>query len=187
MKEIGKALLHIKPSYEFRRTPWSIHTSKYWKVSEYQAWLLIYSIPVLLQVNFPADYLYHFSLLVSSIHILLGCNISQQHLQIAHCMLARFYELMPILYPQTMCSLNFIVWYTCVSLSVDGDPCGAIRRSDLKTSMDFWSGIVMEQGMSSLNSFSLLEWDKLWLFSRIEWTGTRILKQWTFSTESLER
>ncbi len=64
MKEIDKALLRIKPSYEF-------------------------------------------SLLVSSIHILLGCNISQQHLQIAHCMLARFYELMPILYPQTMCSLNF--------------------------------------------------------------------------------
>ncbi len=107
MKEICKALLRIKPSYEFRRTPRSMHTSKYWKASEYRAWLLIYSIPVLLQVDFPADYLYHFSLLVSSIHILLGCNISQQHLQIAHCMLARFYELMPILYPQTMCALNF--------------------------------------------------------------------------------
>ncbi len=53
MKEIDKALLRIKPSYEFRRTPRSIHTSKYWKVSEYRAWLLIYSIPVLLQVDFP--------------------------------------------------------------------------------------------------------------------------------------
>ncbi len=61
-KEIDKALLRIKPSYEFRRTPRSIHTSKYWKASEYRAWLLIYSIPVLLQVDFPADYLYHFSL-----------------------------------------------------------------------------------------------------------------------------
>ncbi len=41
MKEIDKALLRIKPSYEFRRTPRSIHTSKYWKASEYRAWLLI--------------------------------------------------------------------------------------------------------------------------------------------------
>ncbi len=146
MKEIDKALLRIKPSYEFWRTPRSIHTSKYWKASEYRAGLLIYSIPVLLQVDFPADYLYHFSsLLVSSIHILLGCNISQQHLQIAHCMLARFYELMPILYPQTMCSLNF---HSLIHM------CEFVRRwGPLWCYSIQWisEAAFMEQRMSSLN------------------------------------
>ena len=47
----------------------SIRTSKYWKANEYRAWLLYYSIPILSEIHFPPDYLNHFSLLVSSMHI----------------------------------------------------------------------------------------------------------------------
>ena len=103
---INSALLRIKPPGEFRRTPRPIETSKYWKACEYRAWLLFYSIPILMEVGFPPDYLSHFSLLVSSMHILLNSCISKPRLEMAHLMLTRFYELIPELYPQTMCSLN---------------------------------------------------------------------------------
>lgn len=75
VEEINRCLLRIKPPHDFRRTPRSILTSKYWKASEYRAWLLFYCLPVL--SNFlPTDYLYHLSLLVCSIHILLGTSLT---------------------------------------------------------------------------------------------------------------
>lgn len=105
VEDIDHILLRIKPPHEFRRTPRSIHTVKYWKASEYRAWLLFYSLPVLL--NFlPSDYIYHLSLLVCSIHILLSSGISSSEIQMSHLMLVRYYELLPQLYSQTMCSSN---------------------------------------------------------------------------------
>ena len=86
---INCALLRIKPPGEFRRTPRPIETSKYWKACEYHAWLLFYSIPILLEVCFPPDYLSHFSLLVSSMHVLLNNCISKPNLEMAHLMLVR--------------------------------------------------------------------------------------------------
>lgn len=103
--DINRALLRIKPPHEFRRTPRSVTTSKYWKASEFRAWLLFYSIPVLSDF-LPLDYLEHLSLLVSSMHILLSTSISKPHLEVAHLMLVRFYELIPVLYPQTLCTMN---------------------------------------------------------------------------------
>ena len=103
---ISRCLLKIKPPSEFRRTPRSIRTSKYWKANEYRAWLLYYSIPILSEIHFPPDYLNHFSLLVSSMHILLNNSIPKANLEMANLMLNRFYELMPLLYPETMCILN---------------------------------------------------------------------------------
>ena len=49
VKQIDEMLLCIKPPHEFRRTPRSIEkTLSYWKASEFRAWLLYYSIPILL-------------------------------------------------------------------------------------------------------------------------------------------
>ena len=39
-------------------------------------------------------------------HILLNNSISKANLEMANLMLNRFYELMPLLYPETMCTLN---------------------------------------------------------------------------------
>ena len=43
-KEIDKRLNRIKPPEEFRRSPRSITSYKYWKASEFRAWLLYYSL-----------------------------------------------------------------------------------------------------------------------------------------------
>ena len=103
--DIDRALLRIKSPHEFRRTPRSIRTSKYWKAAEYRAWLLCYAMPVL--SNFlPRDYLHHLSLLVTSLHVLLGTSINSSNLEATHFMLMRFYELIPHLYPQILCTMN---------------------------------------------------------------------------------
>lgn len=44
---IDQKLLRIKPPHEFRRTPRSVTTYKYWKASEFRAFLLFYALPVL--------------------------------------------------------------------------------------------------------------------------------------------
>lgn len=99
-------LLRIKPPHDFRRSPRPIETTvKYWKASEYRAFLLFYAIP-LLSGFLPPDYIHHLSLLVSSIHILLGTKIAPSDLEAARHMLKSFYQLVPKLYPQELCTTN---------------------------------------------------------------------------------
>ena len=88
-KEIDKRLHWIKPPYEFHRTPRSITSFKYWKASEFRAWLLYYSLPVLSDL-LPPDYIYHLSLLVSATHCLLGDAIYAPDIDMAHDMLQLF-------------------------------------------------------------------------------------------------
>lgn len=85
-KEIDKRLTRIKPPEEFRRSPRSITSYKYWKASEFRAWLLYYSLPVLSDL-LPADYIYHLSLLVSAMHLLLNDTISPADIDRAHSLL----------------------------------------------------------------------------------------------------
>lgn len=99
-EEINKRLNRIKPPEEFRRTPRSITTFKHWKASEFRAWLLYYSLPVLSDLM-PGDYIHHLSLLVSAIHILLASDVD-----FAHSLLVAFYNLLPQLYPSKICTMN---------------------------------------------------------------------------------
>jgi len=47
IKQIDKKLLKVKPPHEFRRSPRSIANSlKFWKASEYRAWLLFTLYPL---------------------------------------------------------------------------------------------------------------------------------------------
>jgi hypothetical protein len=81
-----------EPPHEFRRTPRSIEsTLNYWKASEFRAWLLFYSIPILFGF-LHRDYLHHINLLVKSMHILLSSHISSSDLLTAERMLKIFYE-----------------------------------------------------------------------------------------------
>lgn len=106
VKAIDRKLLRIKPPHDFRRSPRPIETTvKFWKASEYRAFLLFYAVPVL-SGFLPRDHLHHLSLLVSSMHILLATKISPSDLAAARHMLKRFYQLVPQLYPETLCTLN---------------------------------------------------------------------------------
>ena len=106
VKDIDKCLRRIKPPYDIPRAPRSIETClKFWKASEYRAWLLFYSIPVL-EPFLPSDYTYHLALLVSTIHILLSVDISREDLKKCEKMLECFYNLIPVLYPREICTIN---------------------------------------------------------------------------------
>ena len=104
-KEIDKRLGRIKPPQEFRRTPRSISSYKQWKASEFRAWLLFYSLPVLTGL-LPADYIYHLSLFVSGMHLLLSDMVSSAEIGLAHSLLSDFYKLTPKLYPVEICTMN---------------------------------------------------------------------------------
>ena len=90
----------------FRRSPRSISTSrKFWKASEYRSWLLFYSLPIA-GPYLPAEYAHHYSLLVYTVHILLGSSILPHDLTIANELLLCFYQHMPELYEDTSCLIN---------------------------------------------------------------------------------
>ena len=98
--------MRIKPPHEFGRSPRPIRTSLgYWKASEYRNWLLFYSLPILLNC-LPPDYVHHFALLVTSMHILLNSSISPDDIDAAETMLETFYKHVPEYYPDKMCSSN---------------------------------------------------------------------------------
>ena len=106
VKEIDKRLIAIKPPHEFRRSPRPLETTvKYWKASEFRAFLLFYAIPILIDY-LPADYIHHLNLLVKSIHILLGTSIHPANLKNAELMLSTFYQTIPHLYPEELCTIN---------------------------------------------------------------------------------
>lgn len=104
-KEIDKRIRLIRPPQEFRRSPRSVSVMKQWKASEFRAWLLYYCIPVLSGI-LPADYIYHLSLLVSAMHILLGDAIPSADIDTAHNLLLLFYRLTPQLYGTGICTAN---------------------------------------------------------------------------------
>ena len=72
---------------------YEVHTAG----SEWQAWLLIYSLPVLDGI-LPTTYLQHYAMFVVGIAILLGANISNSDLERAHRLLCDFYKALPELY-----------------------------------------------------------------------------------------
>lgn len=57
--------------------------------SEYRAWILFYSLPVLQEI-LPQPYYQHMELLVCSIHILLGDCITPTDLSLAEDMLEEY-------------------------------------------------------------------------------------------------
>ncbi len=102
---IDEKMRSIKPPEEFRRSPRSVTTIKQWKASEFRAWILYYCIPVLNGI-LPADYIYHLSLLVSAMHILLGDAIPLADIDTAQELLQRFYTLTLQLYSRSICTAN---------------------------------------------------------------------------------
>ena len=86
MQTINQLINKIKPTDQIRRLPRSLDHLSFFKASEYQSWMLFYSIPVL-SLFLPPDYVQHLSLLVSSMHILLSDNLKIDDLDKVHSML----------------------------------------------------------------------------------------------------
>lgn len=103
---IDKELLNQRPPSEFSRAPRSIKKHlMYWKASELRTWLLFYSLPLLLN-KLPPLYWHHYTLLVCSLHILLGDRIEPSQIDAAEQMLVDFYKLLPELYGENSCTHN---------------------------------------------------------------------------------
>ncbi|MCH9716718.1 MAG: hypothetical protein K0U52_06490, partial [Gammaproteobacteria bacterium] len=105
VNQITKIILKVKLPHDFRRSTRSIDSIKQWKASEFRVYLLYLAVPVMKEF-LPAKYVYHLSLLVLSIHILLGRHISQSEVDVAEKMLNMFYELMPSFYSESHCTPN---------------------------------------------------------------------------------
>lgn len=103
--KIDKHLKRIKPPHEFRRSPRPTSKRYYWKASEFRAWLLYYSLPILSKF-LTSDYIQHWALFVSAMHLLLGVNISATDINFAEELLSEFYMLVPELYPEEMLTAN---------------------------------------------------------------------------------
>ena len=73
------------------RVPRSIQQHRnYWKASEYRAWLLFYSLPVMLNI-LPSEYLAHHMLLVESVFTLLQNSITVTVVKKAEAMIIKHY------------------------------------------------------------------------------------------------
>ncbi|XP_037269065.2 uncharacterized protein LOC142818140 isoform X1 [Rhipicephalus microplus] len=79
LREADERLLSQRPPVCFNRTPRSLKLRKYWKASEWESWLLFYSLPCLKGI-LPAQFLEHFALLVSSVYTLLKSHVTSQEI-----------------------------------------------------------------------------------------------------------
>lgn len=106
LKDISQRLMRIKPTDAIERLPRDIE--KHYgdlKATEYQAWLLYYGIPVMLDI-LPTKYLRHFALFSEATHILLGDSITDEELRRAETLLTIFYKQFANYYGAGSCGLN---------------------------------------------------------------------------------
>ncbi|XP_047220535.1 uncharacterized protein LOC124867893 isoform X2 [Girardinichthys multiradiatus] len=80
--EVDRRLVKIKPPVEITRTPRSLTERMFWKASEWRAFLLFYSLPVLKGI-LPARFWNHLFLLVFGIYTLLQDTIKTESILIA--------------------------------------------------------------------------------------------------------
>ena len=106
LKSLDSELLKQKPPHDFARAPRSIQKHMMdWKASEFRAWLLYYSLPLLLHILPPLFY-HHYALLVCAFHLLLQDNLRACDIDVAEEMLKDFCALLPELYGEEHCTIN---------------------------------------------------------------------------------
>ena len=88
-KIVNEYLLNLKPPDNFRIHARSLFERAHWKASEYRAWLLYHSLPILVTI-LPGDYVHHYALLVCSMHVLLNDVITVEDLKFSKKALKHF-------------------------------------------------------------------------------------------------
>lgn len=103
---VDERLSKIKPPSTISRMPRSISQRfKYWKASELRAWLLFYSVPILMDVM-STMHLYHYSAFVEAIYLLISDSISMEDLEKSHKLLCFFVHMFESLYGERYYTLN---------------------------------------------------------------------------------
>ena len=105
VEELDRRLMSISPPSEVTRSPWSIKERKFWKASEWRAFIF-YSLVVLNGI-LPVLYLKHFFLLVYGVHSLFSEQIHKEAtLDSAKACLLKFVIEMENLYGLRSCTFN---------------------------------------------------------------------------------
>lgn len=106
LKTVDQRLLNIHPTLSISRLPRSIESDfKHWKASEFQNFLLFYSLPVLKDILDQERFL-HFALFVQAIFILLQNEITVSELKKSEEMLKAFCKKFADLYSACFMTLN---------------------------------------------------------------------------------
>ncbi|XP_046482806.1 uncharacterized protein [Neodiprion pinetum] len=103
--QINDRLMRMTPTHEIHRLPRKLSKRGKWKASEWQSWLLFYSLPCL-DGLIPDAALEHLSLLVDSSFILLQNKISEADLNKCELNLTKFVAEFEILYGKEYVTFN---------------------------------------------------------------------------------
>lgn len=80
-RSLDNLLTRIQPPRELHRKPEKLTKISCWKATNWKAWLLHYSVPLLMTIeSLPIDLLHHYALFVNAMFILSKTNISENDL-----------------------------------------------------------------------------------------------------------
>lgn len=103
---IDERLTKIKPPSFITRIPRTLSNHfKYWKASELRAWMLYYSLPILLDI-LPPSYFVHYAAFVQGIYLLCTECITRQDLIKSNQLLSYFVHMFSSLYGERYLTLN---------------------------------------------------------------------------------
>lgn len=105
MSIVEERLSKINPTFETTKAVRSLNDRKYWKASEYQFFLLFYSLPCMKDI-LPDDYFSNLKMLVSAVYALNKSSISKDDLNECELSLQQFHQNFIILYGERHASLN---------------------------------------------------------------------------------
>ncbi|KAK8771075.1 hypothetical protein V5799_025682 [Amblyomma americanum] len=105
IRVVNERLCALRMPECINRQPRSLQMRKYWKASEWQYWLLYYSVPCLTDV-LVEKYLNHWNLLVSGVFILLKDSVSASEVEHSTQLLTEFVVGVEFLYGRSSMSYN---------------------------------------------------------------------------------
>lgn len=105
IRVIENRIRNIQPPHLITRLPRPLEEFRYWKASEWRAWLLFYCLPCLEGV-LDSRYLKHLSLLVSAVFFLLQESVTYEEVNKADVMLLEFVVKFQLLYGETAMTFN---------------------------------------------------------------------------------
>ncbi|KAG0434329.1 hypothetical protein HPB47_019180 [Ixodes persulcatus] len=102
---VDQRLQGQRPHLCSNRPPRLIKLGKYWKASEWEAWLLYYCLPCLRDI-LPEELLEHFALLVSGLYLLLQNHVTLEDVDISTTKITKFVVLMQYHYGEAQMTSN---------------------------------------------------------------------------------
>ena len=102
---VDSRLESIQPPSLITRVTRAVSNRKFWKASEYRAWLFFYSLPVMYMV-LPDVYYQHYVLLCEAIYILNSKSVEARALKKSRKLLQHFYFMFPTLYSERYLGCN---------------------------------------------------------------------------------